>query len=104
MRNPYAVLGVPKSASSSEIKAAFRKKAKSHHPDRNPGNPKAVSRFRDVNIAYEILGNECKRRLFDTGQIDSGGQEVLRRSFVSTFAATLSRHILSHKRQRPSRA
>ncbi|MCP4314669.1 MAG: J domain-containing protein [Hyphomicrobiales bacterium] len=104
MRNPYAVLGVSKSASAGEIKTAFRKHAKTHHPDRNPGDPGAASRFSDLNVAYEIVGDESRRRLFDTGRIDSNGRETYRKSFISTFAATLSRHVLNHKRHGPSRA
>lgn len=104
MRNPYAVLGVPKSATASEIKAAFRKKAKKCHPDRNPDDPQALNRFRDITLAYDIVGQEDRRRLFDAGRMDAEGNTLGRNSFVSTFAATLSRHILSHKRAKPSRA
>jgi curved DNA-binding protein CbpA len=104
MRNPYAVLGVSKSATASEIKAAFRKHAKKCHPDRNPGDPDAVSRFRDIKIAYEILGRDDRRRLFDSGRIDADGNALVRNSFISVFAATLSRHILHQKRHKPSRA
>lgn len=86
MRNPYAVLGVPKSASGEEIKAAFRKKAKASHPDRNQNNPRAASRFNDINHAYEILGDAQKRRLFDSGQIDSSGRATMKKSVFSGFA------------------
>lgn len=104
MRNPYAVLGVPKSATTDEIKAAFRKKAKKCHPDRNPDDQGAVSRFRDINVAYGIVGQEDQRRLFDTGRIDARGNAMKRNSFISVFAATLSRRVLSHKRPKPSGA
>ncbi|WP_419913612.1 DnaJ C-terminal domain-containing protein [Hoeflea sp.] len=86
MRNPYAVLGVPKSATGEEIKAAFRKKAKACHPDRNQDNPNAASRFNDINHAYEILGDSKKRRLFDGGKIDSSGRATARKSFFSGFS------------------
>lgn len=104
MRNPYAVLGVPKSATAGEIKAAFRKKAKKCHPDRNPDDPDAVSRFRDINAAYGIVGQEEQRRRFDAGQIDARGTVLKRSSFISVFTATLSRHVLNHKRPKPSGA
>lgn len=104
MRNPYAVLGVPKTATAGEIKAAFRKKAKKCHPDRNPDDPDAVSRFRDIKVAYGIVGQADQRRLFDAGRIDACGTVLKRNSFVSVFTATLSRHILNNKRPKPSRA
>jgi len=74
MRNPYDVLGVAKSASPKEIKAAFRKLAKQHHPDQNPDDPKAKDRFAAVNQAYEILGDEKRRGEFDRGEIDAEGK------------------------------
>lgn len=86
MRNPYMVLGVPRSATGDEIKAAFRRKAKASHPDRNHDNPDAASRFNAINNAYEILGNSEKRRLFDGGHIDARGRTITRRSVFSGFA------------------
>lgn len=74
MRDPYAVLGVPKSASEADIKKAFRKAAKQHHPDANKNDPKAQDRFAEVNTAYEILGDAEKRRKFDAGEIDAEGK------------------------------
>ncbi|MBI3699283.1 MAG: DnaJ domain-containing protein [Afipia sp.] len=74
MRDPYAVLGVPKNASAAAIKSAFRKLAKKHHPDANKGDPKAAERFAEVNSANEILGDEDKRKQFDRGEIDAEGK------------------------------
>jgi DnaJ-class molecular chaperone len=74
MRNPYDILGVPKSASEAEIKKAFRKLAKQYHPDRNANDPKAKDKFAEVNQAYEILGDEAKRAQFDRGEIDGEGK------------------------------
>jgi DnaJ-class molecular chaperone len=74
MRNPYDILGVPKSATGAEIKKAFRKLAKQHHPDRNATDLKAKDRFAEVNAAYEILGDEAKRAQFDRGEIDAEGK------------------------------
>jgi len=74
MRDPYDVLGVSKSASAAEIKNAFRKLAKKLHPDANRHDPRAASRFAELNAAYEILGEEAKRKAFDRGEIDSEGK------------------------------
>ncbi|HKN27397.1 MAG TPA: DnaJ C-terminal domain-containing protein [Roseiarcus sp.] len=73
MRNPYDVLGVPKSASAAEIKSAFRKLAKKYHPDQSK-EPRAKERFAEVGSAYEILGDEKKRGAFDRGEIDADGK------------------------------
>src|ERR1700684_3359608 len=64
MRDPYDVLGVSKTASEAEIKSAFRKLAKKYHPDQSK-EPKAKERFAEVGSAYEILGDEKKRKGFD---------------------------------------
>ena len=74
MRDPYDVLGVSKGASAAEIKNAFRKLAKRLHPDANKHDPKAASRFSELNAAYEILGEEKKRKAFDRGEIDAEGK------------------------------
>jgi DnaJ-class molecular chaperone len=74
MRNPYDILGVARTASPAEIKKAFRKAAKAHHPDRNADDPKAKDKFAEVNAAYEILGDEKKRAQFDRGEIDAEGK------------------------------
>ncbi|WP_243372227.1 DnaJ C-terminal domain-containing protein [Microvirga solisilvae] len=74
MRNPYDVLGVSRSASEAEIKKAFRKLAKTHHPDSNQNDPKAKDKFAEVNSAYEILGDAEKRGQFDRGEIDAEGK------------------------------
>jgi DnaJ-class molecular chaperone len=74
MRDPYEVLGVAKDASAKDIKSAYRKLAKRHHPDQNPNDPKAKDRFSAANQAYEILGDEKSRRAFDRGEIDADGK------------------------------
>jgi DnaJ-class molecular chaperone len=74
MRDPYEVLGVPRSASAAEIKIAFRKLAKKHHPDANKNDPKSAARFAELNTANEIIGDEEKRKQFDRGEIDAEGK------------------------------
>src|ERR1700749_3236004 len=74
MRDPYEVLGVPRSANAAAIKSAFRKLAKKHHPDSNKNDPKAAERFAELNTANEILGDEDKRKQFDRGEIDAEGK------------------------------
>ncbi|MGL5734539.1 MAG: DnaJ domain-containing protein, partial [Beijerinckiaceae bacterium] len=74
MRDPYTVLGVGKSAAEADIKKAFRKLAKAHHPDQNQNDPKAKERFAELNAAYEILGDKKKRGQFDRGEIDAEGK------------------------------
>jgi DnaJ-class molecular chaperone len=74
MRDPYDVLGVSKTATEAEIKSAYRKLAKKLHPDANKSDPKAASRFAELNSAYEILGETDKRKAFDRGEIDAEGK------------------------------
>jgi len=61
----YQTLGVTKSASEKEIKQAYRKLARKHHPDVNPGDKSAESKFKEINEAYEVLGDPDKRRKYD---------------------------------------
>ncbi|MHB2026106.1 MAG: molecular chaperone DnaJ [Elusimicrobiota bacterium] len=61
----YNALGVPRNASETEIKSAYRKLAMKYHPDRNPGNSEAENRFRTINAAYEVLSDQKKRQAYD---------------------------------------
>ena len=61
----YATLGVNKSSTEKEIKQAFRKLARKHHPDVNPGDKAAEARFKEINEAYEVLGDSAKRKKYD---------------------------------------
>src|SRR6476620_2018701 len=74
MRDPYDVLGVSKGASEGDIKSAYRGLAKKLHPDANKHDPKAASRFSELNAAYEIVGDADKRKAFDRGEIDAEGK------------------------------
>jgi DnaJ-class molecular chaperone len=78
MRDPYEVLGVDRKASAGDIKSAFRRLAKKLHPDANKNDPKAASRFAEINAAYEILGEADKRKAFDRGEIDAEGKPRFR--------------------------
>src|SRR5258706_1025780 len=62
----YKVLGVAKEATTDEIKKAFRKLARKHHPDVNPGDKKAEERFKEINEASEVLSDPEKRKKYDT--------------------------------------
>ena len=74
MRDPYEILGVPKGATASNIKSAYRRLAKKLHPDANKNDPKSAAQFSELNSAYEILGDEGKRKAFDRGEIDAEGK------------------------------
>lgn len=74
MRDPYQLLGVSRTASEAEIKKAYRRLAKAHHPDQNQGDSKAQARFSEVNQAYEVVGDKEKRAKFDRGEIDGDGK------------------------------
>jgi curved DNA-binding protein CbpA len=66
MTNHYTTLGVPTTATEDEIKTAFRKLALQYHPDHNPGNKEAESKFKEVNGAYQVLSDPEQRSLYDS--------------------------------------
>jgi len=74
MRDPYEVLGVDRKASATDIKSAYRRLAKKLHPDANKNDPKAATRFAELNAAHELLEDEDKRKAFDRGEIDAEGK------------------------------
>jgi DnaJ-class molecular chaperone len=74
-RDPYSVLGVSRSSSADDIKKAYRKLAKLHHPDLKPGDAANEERFKEISAAYTLLSDSEKRAKFDRGEIDSSGQE-----------------------------
>ena len=69
MDDPYKTLGIKKNATSAEIKSAYRKLAKEHHPDLNSGN---AEHFKNISSAYDVLSDKTKRARFDRGEFDSG--------------------------------
>ena len=74
MRDPYEVLGVQKNATPAAVKSAFRRLAKKLHPDANKTDKTAATKFAELNAAYEIVGDEDKRKAFDRGEIDAEGK------------------------------
>ncbi|CAH1669929.1 DnaJ C-terminal domain-containing protein [Chelatococcus asaccharovorans] len=74
MRDPYDILGLSKSASEADIKKAFRRLAKTYHPDRNKSDPKAQEKFAELTTAYDLLSDSEKRAQFDRGEIDAEGK------------------------------
>lgn len=71
MSNYYDILGVPKNATADEIKKAYRTLAFKYHPDRNQGNASAEEKFKQISAAYDVLGDEAKRRQYDMGGYSS---------------------------------
>ncbi|TDH35950.1 J domain-containing protein [Pseudohoeflea suaedae] len=84
--DPYAILGVQKTASAEEIKKAYRKLARTSHPDINPDDPAAEARFVKISAAYDLLKDPETRRRFDAGEIDASGQEKRDRNFYRDHA------------------
>src|SRR5262245_21069784 len=64
-KDPYEILGVSRTASQDDIRRAYRRLAKEHHPDRNPGDKSAEQRFKDIQAAYEVLGDPDRRKQYD---------------------------------------
>jgi DnaJ-class molecular chaperone len=87
MTDPYAVLGVSKTATADDIRQAFRKLAKRHHPDLNPGDKAAEAKFKEISQANDLLSDPEKRRRFDAGEIDATGQEMPPRGFYHDAAS-----------------
>lgn len=86
MDDPYETLGVARTASEAEIKAAFKKLARKFHPDLHPGDKAAEARFKSVSAAHDLLKDSEKRRRFDAGEIDAGGAERPQERYYRDFA------------------
>ena len=93
MRNPYEVLGVAATAPADEIRSAYRKLAKKLHPDLNPGDKGAEEKFKEVAVAYDLLGDAEKRKRFDAGEIDaSGSDRPPQQPFYRNYATSEEAH------------
>ena len=82
----YAVLGVARTAKAEDIAKAYRKLAKTLHPDLNPGDKAAENKFKQITAAYDILGDADKRRRYDLGEIDASGQERPQQRYYREYA------------------
>ncbi|MBF0561514.1 MAG: J domain-containing protein [Alphaproteobacteria bacterium] len=80
MKDPYELLGLRRDASPDEIKKAYRRLARTCHPDNNPNDARAEEHFKQISGAYQLLSDPDKRARFDRGEIDAMGQEPLRRA------------------------
>lgn len=85
--DPYAALGLSKTATDAEIKKAYRKIARDSHPDLNPGDSKSEAKFKAASSAYDFLKDPEQRRRFDAGEIDaSGAEKQPERKFYRDYA------------------
>lgn len=84
--DPYKTLGVARDASQDDIRRAYHKAAKKHHPDLNPGNTKAEERFKAASAANALLSDPDKRGQFDRGEIDAAGTEQARQPSYRDYA------------------
>jgi DnaJ-class molecular chaperone len=86
LEDPYKTLGVARDASQDDIRRAYHKAAKKHHPDLNPGNAKAEDRFKAASAANALLSDPDKRGQFDRGEIDAAGTEQARQPSYRDYA------------------
>jgi DnaJ-class molecular chaperone len=86
MKDPYHILGVAPTASAAEIKKAYLRLAKKHHPDLNPGDKHAEEQFKEISAANDLLSDPEKRRRFDAGEIDETGAERAQQKYYRDFA------------------
>jgi DnaJ-class molecular chaperone len=84
--DPYKILGLAKDATADQVRAAYRKLAKKHHPDVNPGDKRAEEKFKEISVAHDLLSDPEKRTRFDRGELDASGQEQAPREFYRGYA------------------
>jgi DnaJ-class molecular chaperone len=87
-KDPYEALGLKKTATADEIKKAYRKIARTSHPDLNPDDPAAEARFKAASAAYDLLKDPETRAKFDRGEIDATGAERQDRQFYREYAGS----------------
>ena len=87
MKDPYEILGIARDATSDGIRRAYRRLAKTLHPDLNPGNKASEERFKEVAAANALLSDPDKRQRFDAGEIDASGAEKPRQRYYKDYAA-----------------
>jgi DnaJ-class molecular chaperone len=86
MRDPYEVLGVPRTATADTIKQAYRKLAKQLHPDLHPNDKAIETKFKEVSAAHDLLSDTVKRGRFDRGEIDASGAERPNSRYYKAYA------------------
>lgn len=86
MKDPYEILGVARNASQDDIRRAYRRLAKTHHPDLNPGNAEAEKKFKEISTANGLLSDPEQRARFDRGEIDAEGHEQAPRHTYRDYA------------------
>jgi DnaJ-class molecular chaperone len=91
MKSPYDVLGVATTATEDDIRKAFRRLAKTSHPDLHPGDKQAEARFKELSLANEIISDPEKRKRFDSGEIDATGAERPRQQYYKDYAGDRGR-------------
>lgn len=74
-KDPYKLLGVPKTASEAEIRKAYRSMAKKYHPDVNKDKPQMAEKFKEISAAYSLLSDKDMKKRYDSGQVDGSGQQ-----------------------------
>ena len=84
--DPYATLGLERTATEADIKKAYRRLVRKSHPDINPDDPGAEARFVRIAAAYDLLKDPATRARFDAGEIDAKGQEKPQRRYYRDFA------------------
>lgn len=86
MKDLYEIIGISRTATAEEIKKAYRKLAQVYHPDKNPGDKEMEAKFKELNNAYEILGDDSKRRHYDTyGNAPSVNQNRNHKPFTNVM-------------------